>query len=145
MNNERYSFNQWKESSPGMMNGWMGGWMEVKAILRIAYSNQKRKKKTSNNPKVSTFFVCFTYPTGVNFKIKFWHINFEFLHLKQHFFGILNFTFCVLNPFANIARYWHFKMAKSAIWKANLGILNAIIWFMTLKTGHKFVLQFSVF
>ena len=21
--------------------GWMGGWMEVKAVLRIAYSNQK--------------------------------------------------------------------------------------------------------
>jgi hypothetical protein len=23
------------------MGGWMGGWMEVKAVLRIAYSNQK--------------------------------------------------------------------------------------------------------
>jgi hypothetical protein len=23
------------------MDGWMDGWMEVKAVLRIAYSNQK--------------------------------------------------------------------------------------------------------
>jgi hypothetical protein len=23
------------------LDGWVGGWMEVKAILRIAYSNQK--------------------------------------------------------------------------------------------------------
>jgi hypothetical protein len=23
------------------MDGWMGGWMEVKAVLRIAYSKQK--------------------------------------------------------------------------------------------------------
>jgi hypothetical protein len=23
------------------MGGWMGGWMDVKAVLRIAYSNQK--------------------------------------------------------------------------------------------------------
>jgi hypothetical protein len=23
------------------VHGWMGGWMEVKAVLRIAYSNQK--------------------------------------------------------------------------------------------------------
>ena len=25
----------------GLMGGWMGGWMGAKAILRIAYSNQK--------------------------------------------------------------------------------------------------------
>jgi hypothetical protein len=25
----------------GRMGGWMDGWMEVKAVLRIAYSNQK--------------------------------------------------------------------------------------------------------
>jgi hypothetical protein len=24
------------------MDGWMDGWMEVKAVLRIAYSNQKQ-------------------------------------------------------------------------------------------------------
>ena len=27
------------------MGGWMGGWMEVKAGLRIAYSNQQAVKK----------------------------------------------------------------------------------------------------
>jgi hypothetical protein len=26
----------------GWMGGWMDGWMEVKAVLRIAYSDQKR-------------------------------------------------------------------------------------------------------
>jgi hypothetical protein len=26
-----------------MVGGWVGGWMEVKAVLRIAYSNQKPK------------------------------------------------------------------------------------------------------
>jgi hypothetical protein len=25
------------------MDGWVDGWMEVKAVLRIAYSNQKQK------------------------------------------------------------------------------------------------------
>ena len=28
----------------GWVGGWMDGWMEVKAGLRIAYSNQKYKK-----------------------------------------------------------------------------------------------------
>jgi hypothetical protein len=27
----------------GWMGGWVDGWMEVKAVLRIAYSNQKRR------------------------------------------------------------------------------------------------------
>jgi hypothetical protein len=27
----------------GQVGGWMGGWVEVKAVLRIAYSNQKLK------------------------------------------------------------------------------------------------------
>ena len=27
------------------MDGWMGGWMDVKAGLRIAYSNQKYEEK----------------------------------------------------------------------------------------------------
>jgi hypothetical protein len=27
---------------PRWMDGWLGGWMEVKAIFRIAYGNQKR-------------------------------------------------------------------------------------------------------
>ena len=33
------------------MDGWMGGWMEVKAGLRIAYSNQKcgLKQIVTNN------------------------------------------------------------------------------------------------
>jgi hypothetical protein len=26
----------------GWMGGWMGGWVEVKGVLRIAYSNQKQ-------------------------------------------------------------------------------------------------------
>jgi hypothetical protein len=26
------------------MGGWMDGWVEVKAVLRIAYSNQKYEK-----------------------------------------------------------------------------------------------------
>jgi hypothetical protein len=26
---------------PGWMDGWVGEWVEVKAVLRIAYSNQK--------------------------------------------------------------------------------------------------------
>ena len=28
---------------PGWMGGWMGGWVEVKVVLRIAYSNQKNE------------------------------------------------------------------------------------------------------
>jgi hypothetical protein len=30
------------------MGGWMGGWMEVKAVLRIAYSNQQIQRETKN-------------------------------------------------------------------------------------------------
>ena len=30
------------------MEGWVGGWMGVKAILRIAYGNQKERKKETN-------------------------------------------------------------------------------------------------
>ena len=40
MNNERYSFHHWKKSSPG--------WVGVKAVLRIAYSNQKLWKTVFN-------------------------------------------------------------------------------------------------
>jgi hypothetical protein len=29
----------------GWMGGWVDGWMGVKAVLRIAYSNQKNKLK----------------------------------------------------------------------------------------------------
>jgi hypothetical protein len=29
----------------GWVGGWMDGWMEVKAVLRIVYSNQKRKNE----------------------------------------------------------------------------------------------------
>jgi hypothetical protein len=29
------------------LGGWMGGWMEVKAVLSIAYSNQKVIKRIS--------------------------------------------------------------------------------------------------
>ena len=32
-----------EKSSAGWMGGWMNEWMEVKAGLRIAYSNQKSK------------------------------------------------------------------------------------------------------
>jgi hypothetical protein len=28
------------------LDGWVDGWMEVKAVLRIAYSNQKLKRLT---------------------------------------------------------------------------------------------------
>jgi hypothetical protein len=31
----------------------MDGWVEVKAILRIAYSNQKLKSDSSNTPRES--------------------------------------------------------------------------------------------
>jgi hypothetical protein len=38
---------------PGCVGGWMGGWMdgrmEVKAILRIAYSNQKTTKSSDTS------------------------------------------------------------------------------------------------
>jgi hypothetical protein len=27
------------------VGGWVGGWVEVKAVLRIAYSNQKLKQQ----------------------------------------------------------------------------------------------------
>jgi hypothetical protein len=29
---------------PGWMDGWVGEWVGVKAVLRIAYSNQKMRK-----------------------------------------------------------------------------------------------------
>ena len=35
------SFWQWKKSSLGRLDGSVGEWMDVKAGLRIAYSNQK--------------------------------------------------------------------------------------------------------
>ena len=28
-----------------LVGGWMDGWMGAKAVLRIAYSNQEKKKK----------------------------------------------------------------------------------------------------
>jgi hypothetical protein len=34
------------------MDGWVGGWMEVKAGLRIAYSNQKLILVVSKNCKI---------------------------------------------------------------------------------------------
>jgi hypothetical protein len=34
---------------PGWMGGWMDGWMGVKAVLRIAYSNQKLIKCKASN------------------------------------------------------------------------------------------------
>jgi hypothetical protein len=33
------------------MGGWVGGWMEVKAVLRIAYSNQKKKERRKEREK----------------------------------------------------------------------------------------------
>ena len=30
-----------KKHAPGWVGEWMFGWMELKAVLRIAYSNQK--------------------------------------------------------------------------------------------------------
>jgi hypothetical protein len=33
------------------MGGLMDGWMEVKAVLRIAYSNRKRKKIVAKEQK----------------------------------------------------------------------------------------------
>ena len=30
-----------KKSSPGRVDGWMGAWNGVKAVLRIVYSDQK--------------------------------------------------------------------------------------------------------
>ena len=37
-------FNQFYEKV-WWLRGWMGGWMSVKAVLRIAYSNQKTKSQ----------------------------------------------------------------------------------------------------
>jgi hypothetical protein len=36
------------------MDGWMGGWMGVKAVLRIAYSNQQMDKTVHKNKKFGT-------------------------------------------------------------------------------------------
>ena len=33
-----------KKCTPGWMDRWIDGWMEVKAVLRIAYSNKKQFK-----------------------------------------------------------------------------------------------------
>ena len=35
------------------MDGWMGGWKEAKAGLRLAYSNQKF---ATNKPKMTQFY-----------------------------------------------------------------------------------------
>ena len=36
----------------GWEGGWMDGWMDVKAVLRIAYSNQKEKRKKRERKKM---------------------------------------------------------------------------------------------
>jgi hypothetical protein len=33
------------------MDGWVGGWVGVKAVLRIAYSNQKQYKPITHKNK----------------------------------------------------------------------------------------------
>jgi hypothetical protein len=35
------------------MDGWMDGWVGVKAVLRIAYSNQKMEKERRRNDLVT--------------------------------------------------------------------------------------------
>jgi hypothetical protein len=30
----------------GWVDGWVDGWVGVKAVLRIAYSNQKRRRRS---------------------------------------------------------------------------------------------------
>jgi hypothetical protein len=40
------------------MDMWVGGWMEVKAVLRIAYSNQKG---TSRFTEISLFYLISKY------------------------------------------------------------------------------------
>jgi hypothetical protein len=45
------------------LGGWVGGWVEVKAVLRIAYSNQKSIQKTfiaSKNTNLATGIWRFT-------------------------------------------------------------------------------------
>jgi hypothetical protein len=37
------------------LGGWMDGWVEVKAVLRIAYSNQKRSSTTFASPLPDCF------------------------------------------------------------------------------------------
>ncbi len=44
------------------MDGWVDGWVEVKAVLRIAYSNQQTKYKTT----IQRVEVCFDARVGIS-------------------------------------------------------------------------------
>ena len=46
--------------------GWMGGWMDVRARLRIAYSNQKVGKKLFNNFRLDYFKIEVNYENIIN-------------------------------------------------------------------------------
>ena len=43
----------------GWMDGWVDGWEEVKAILMIAYSNQKREYAIKNGLCCKDWFTQF--------------------------------------------------------------------------------------
>ena len=44
LSREKLKYNIESKKKPWTVDGWMGGWVEAKAGLRIAYSNQKLQK-----------------------------------------------------------------------------------------------------
>ena len=49
-----------------VLDGWVGGWMDVRARLRIAYSNQKVGKKLFNNFRLDYFKIEVNYENIIN-------------------------------------------------------------------------------
>ena len=46
-----------------VMGGWVGGWVDVKYVIRIAYRYQKMRKKMNRNP-IAKKTDAWNYETG---------------------------------------------------------------------------------